>query len=125
MDERITLLPVGCVEAHGHLPPDTDTLIARAFCELLKPELNAVVAEPIDAGFCPTTASLPGTVFMPFRDVLARVLGRIQDLVNQGHRFIIAVNIHADNDSVLTAAVLPGSRGGHGVLMPGIRVSPG
>lgn len=105
MNEQIILLPVGSVEAHGLLPLDTDTLIVRAFCELIKSELGAAVVEPIDTGFCPTTALLPGTVFMCFKDVLACVLHRIEDLITKGHHYIILVNIHADNDSVLRAAV--------------------
>ena len=105
MHEQTVLLPVGSVEQHGFLPLDTDTLIARSFCELVKSKLDVIVVESINKGFCPTTALLSGTVFMCFKDVLACALDRIEDLIDQGHCYIIIVNIHAANDSVLTAAV--------------------
>lgn len=105
MHEQIILLPVGSVEQHGVLPLDTDTLIARAFCELVKSKIDATVAAPINKGFCPTTALLPDTVVVSFEDVLACVSGRIDDMIAQGYRYIIMVNIHGGNDPILTAVV--------------------
>lgn len=105
MHEQIILLPMGSVEQHGVLPLDTDTLIARAFCELVKPKLDATVAEPVSKGYCPTTALLPDTVVVSFKDVLACLSGRIDDIISQGHRYIIMLNIHGGNDPILTAVV--------------------
>lgn len=105
MDETVVLLPIGSVEEHGVLPPDTDTLIARAFCELVRTQCDALVDEPIADGFCPTTCKLAGTKTDRFADVFRRVSLRVESLIAQGRRCIILVNIHGGNDSVLTALV--------------------
>lgn len=105
MDERITLLPVGCVEEHGHLPRDTDTLIARAFCELVRKRMDATVERPVEGGFCPTTCALEGTQVLRFEDVFREVLARVRRLVDEGRRHIVMVNIHGANDEVLRGMV--------------------
>ncbi len=103
--EMIILLPVGSVEEHGVLPLDTDTLIARAFCELVKSKTDAVVEEPIINGFCPTTSSLAQTKSPGFEKVFQDVTARVEKLIEQGVRYIVMVNIHGENGSVLTALV--------------------
>lgn len=105
MAERIALLPVGCVEEHGHLPADTDTLIARAFCELVKGRAEATVEAAIDEGFCPTTCALEGTQVLRFEEVFRQVTGRVQLLIEAGRRYIVIVNIHAGNEAVLRGVV--------------------
>jgi len=105
MNDRITLLPVGCVEEHGHLPPDTDTLIALAFCELVRKRTGATVESAIERGFCPTTSALEATQVLRFEDVFRGVLTRVRRLIDAGRRYIVMVNIHASNDEVLRAVV--------------------
>jgi creatinine amidohydrolase/Fe(II)-dependent formamide hydrolase-like protein len=105
MNERITLLPVGCVEEHSHLPRETDTLIALAFCELVRTRMYATVEEPIERGFCPTTSAFEATQVLRFEDVFHEVSERVRRLVDAGRRYIVMVNIHASNDEVLKAIV--------------------
>ncbi|MDK1032842.1 MAG: creatininase family protein [Planctomycetia bacterium] len=105
MLDKITLLPVGCVEEHGHLPLETDTIIARAFCELAKAETDAVVAEAISSGFCRTTSALPRTRACGFQEVFGRFSARVEELIQQGRRYIVLVSIHGGNDAVLRAVV--------------------
>lgn len=99
------LLPVGCVEEHGYLPPETDTLIAQAFCELVRPKAEVIVEEPITMGFCPTTCDLPGTKVFGFQEVFDNVADKIKTLISKGCRHIIIINIHGANESVLTGVV--------------------
>jgi len=105
MQRSIALLPVGCTEAHGHLPPDTDTLIARAFCKLAGERVPAAVERPVEDGFCPSTCALAGTKVVRFAEVFREVAGRVHRLIEAGRRHIVLVNIHAGNEPVLRGVV--------------------
>jgi len=105
MADTITLLPMGCVEEHGVLPVETDTIIAQAFCQLAAARIDAVVEPPIGEGFCPTTCVLKGTKAIGFGEVLSGVEKRIQQLITAGRKLIIIVNIHGGNDAILEAVV--------------------
>ena len=103
--EKITFLPVGSIEEHGVLPPDTDTIISQAFCVLAGEKLDATTEEPINKGFCPTTSSLVGTKAFRFEETFQRVAGRLKDLIDEARRYIVIINIHSGNEAVLTAVV--------------------
>ena len=101
----LVLLPMGCIEEHGYLPPETDTLIAQAFCRLCADRLQAIVAEPIECGYCATTCRLDGTKVFDFQTVLGKVQNRLSSLLSQHRHGIILINIHKDNDAALIAAL--------------------
>lgn len=103
--DNITLLPIGCVEEHGYLPVDTDTIIAQAFCCLVSKQIGATVTEPITEGYCPTTFLLDGTEEHGFLDVFNIISKRVTALMEKGHRHIILVNIHKGNDSVIKSVI--------------------
>ena len=105
MDDKTVLLPIGSTECHGRLPVQTDTLIAQAFCEEVRRRFAVQVDEPIAEGFTPTTAGLAGTQSPGFEEVFHRVRDRVVTLFHQGRRYVVLVNIHNGNDSVLTAVV--------------------
>ena len=81
MGNRITLAPVGSFENHGHLPSNTDTLIAQAFCVLSAERLAATIAPAIEHGYCPTTFMLPDTDSLRFEEVFDRVTAVLRQLV--------------------------------------------
>lgn len=100
-----TLLPVGSIEQHGFLPLETDTLIARAFCELSADRFDVIVEEAVEEGFCPTTCALAGTEVLRFEEILNRVSGRVMRMIDEGRHYVILINVHGGNDSILTAVV--------------------
>ena len=63
--ERLLLIPLGSTEQHGpHLPLDTDTRIAVAWCEALCAALGAeaMVAPPLPYGSAGEHQMFPGTL---------------------------------------------------------------
>ena len=99
------LIPVGCIESHGLLPDDTDTLITKAFCMLASKKYGSETAEALTHGFCPSTHWLPGTKGGFFEDVFRDFRGGAAKFINSGRRYIVFVNIHSGNDAVLKAVV--------------------
>lgn len=99
------LIPVGCIESHGLLPDDTDTLIAKAFCRLVSQKLALEVAKPLSHGFCPNTHRLPGTEARSFAEVFHSLKETAASFIDRGRQYIIFINIHNGNDAVLKSAI--------------------
>ena len=104
MTETI-LIPVGCIESHGLLPDNTDTLIAQAFCQMSAEMLDIDMASIISHGFCPTTSRLPETEVIGFKEVFDEFKEAAVKFVDKGMRYIVFINIHGGNDVVLKAVV--------------------
>jgi len=101
----IVLIPVGCVEEHGVLPPDTDTVIAYAFCKLVADRIKADTVQPYTQGFCATTSKLGKTVTYSFLEVFSE-LRKLLERYGGDYRYLITVNVHNGNDPLLKALVL-------------------
>jgi creatinine amidohydrolase/Fe(II)-dependent formamide hydrolase-like protein len=106
MDKKKTILiPVGCMEGHGVLPPDTDTLIARGFCHLVQKMAGVRVTSQINDGFCPTTCRLRETKTNSFLHVFTQLRQTVAKYHSEGFYYLVFVNIHNGNDTVLRGLV--------------------
>ena len=99
------LIPAGCIESHGLLPDDTDTMIAQAFCVLASKKYGIETAEALPHGFCPSTHRLPGTERSFFEEAFRNFRNTALKFIENGKRYIVFVNIHGGNDAVLKAVV--------------------
>ncbi|HEX8342425.1 MAG TPA: creatininase family protein [Tepidisphaeraceae bacterium] len=104
---RMALLPVGATEQHGpHLPVDTDTLFASAFCDYASARTGVPVLPPLAYG-CSLghTGRWPGTLsLMP--ETLAAVVREISGfLIRTGFERLLLVNSHWGNSSALRCAI--------------------
>lgn len=96
--EGVCLLPLSCIERHGHhLPLGTDMYIGRELCRRaaeLEPAIifpNFIFTQILEARHCPGTIALEA-------DLIVRLLDNVcREIARNGLRKIVLVNAHGGN----------------------------
>lgn len=102
-ENNIILIPIGCIENHGHLPLGTDTLIAKKFANDILNNIDNIIKTPEINYGC---NSLPdsgggfhicGTICMDnitFTEHLEKI---VEEYLSKGHRNFVFLNCHYEN----------------------------
>ena len=91
------LVPIGCVECHGHhLPVGCDTVIVEEVVRRLDERVDCVVAPTVDYGPTQYAVSGPdlGTMDMPFEDLIPYARSVLAGLLALGFRRIFVLVFH-------------------------------
>lgn len=103
IQNKVVLIPVGCIENHGHLPIGTDSLIANALGrDVNRMNKNTILTPTIDYGCHSLPDSgggfhLHGSICMDnilFVEHLEKV---VEGYYKDGHRNFIFLNCHFEN----------------------------
>jgi creatinine amidohydrolase len=100
------LVPLGATEQHGpHLPIDTDTRIATAWCQAAASGRDGVLVAPaLPYGSSGEHAAFPGTLSIG-TEVLTSVLVELVRSAVPPHGRVVLVNGHGGNHLAVTAAI--------------------
>ncbi len=108
------LLPIGCVECHGHhLPVGCDTIIVEEVVRRLEKRIDCVVAPTIDYGPTQYAVSGPdlGTIDTPFEDLMPYARAVLAGLLALGFKRIFVLVFHqGENGELATTFRLVGMR---------------
>ena len=98
----VCLLPIGCVELHGHhLPLGNDTMIAAEFSRRAAEKEEAVVFPEMYFGEKAGAGEFPGTIIFP-SDLIQKILEHCcLEIARNGFHKILLVNFHGGNVSML------------------------
>jgi len=103
----LCLLPLGATEQHGpHLPLNTDSLFAAAFCAYASAKTGVPVLPTVEYG-CSLghTDRWPGTLSL-FPETLSATVGEIAGfLIRTGFKRLLIVNSHWGNTASLRCAI--------------------
>ena len=103
LDNRLpVVIPVGCVEAHGHLPVGCDNIAATALAERACRRTGAILAPGVFYGVIAPgekDGDIPVTL-ATFTDYILQV---VQGIYSSGFKKIIFVNAHGGNIDALEA----------------------
>lgn len=92
------ILPIGTVESHGACAIGTDNIIPLNLAEMISPQVNALIAPPINHGFTGTSISqFPGSITVREEVFEEYVYDVLKDLVRTGFRNILVINGHGGN----------------------------
>src|SRR3954468_17936592 len=103
----LCLLPLGATEQHGpHLPLNTDSLFAEAFCAYASAKTGVPVLPAIEYG-CSLghTDRWPGTISLFPETLIATVCEVTNFLIRTGFRRLLIVNSHWGNTASLRCAI--------------------
>jgi creatinine amidohydrolase len=103
----LCLLPCGATEQHGpHLPLDTDSIFAAAFCAYVSSKIGVPVLPTVEYG-CSLghTDRWPGTLSLMPETLAATVREVAGFLVRTGFRRMLVVNSHWGNTAALRCAI--------------------
>jgi len=103
----LCLLPLGATEQHGpHLPLNTDSLFAAAFCGYASAKTGVPVLPAIEYG-CSLghTDRWPGTISLFPETLIATVCEVTNFLIRTGFRRLLIVNSHWGNTASLRCAI--------------------
>ena len=101
--DNIVLIPIGCIENHGHLPLGTDTLIARRFSEDITNNVDNIIKSPILSYGCHSLPDsgggfhITGTICMDNIQFTLHLEKIVQEFYNNGHVNFIFLNCHFEN----------------------------
>jgi len=108
------LLPIGCVECHGHhLPVGCDTIIVEEVVRRLEKRIDCVVAPTVDYGPTQYAVSGPdlGTMDTPSEDLMPYARAVLASLLALGFRRIFVLVFHqGENGELATTFRLVGMR---------------
>ena len=101
----IAVVAVGSFEQHGaHLPLLTDDILAEYFGRIVAEELNAALLPTVNFGTCMEHSAFRGSVTLRPETLMAIVRDLADSLERQGFRFLVFVNYHGGNFSLLPPA---------------------
>jgi creatinine amidohydrolase len=115
---HVAIMVTGALEAHGnHLPLGTDSINPAYLADRVARRTKALVLPPIPFGdswsfdvFKGTVSLRPETLLMVYRDVMTAVL-------RQGITFLVALNGHGPNASILQQAAQAATEGSSGAVI--------
>lgn len=105
-DRTIVLLPIGSIEQHGwHMPVGTDYLIAEGISsELAKRDtkgFEALLFPSLQFGLNTEHTGFVGTVTLPARLLLELLEAQLNEMLDDGFRYIAFLNTHGGNTGLL------------------------
>ncbi|MDY6786493.1 MAG: creatininase family protein [candidate division WOR-3 bacterium] len=95
------ILPVGTIEAHGAGPLGTDSEIPRSMANDIAPFVNALILPTVYYGVTSTLLPYPGSIDITEEVLYNTVFNIALSLVKDNYRFLIILNGHGGNNSVL------------------------
>jgi creatinine amidohydrolase len=99
----LAIIPLGSVEAYGHLPQGTDGIAAEAMAATVARRMKGLRTPLLPVGYTPTLAVFPGTLSVDRAALEQGLRGVVQSLVKAGIKRIFILNGHAgNNDAVNT-----------------------
>lgn len=107
-EQRVPLLPVGSVEAHGpHCPLQTDCVGPIEICRLAaeRVEHTAVVMPPVYYAYEEVNTNFPGTISITEPSLIGYVADILFSLALHGFSKIIVINGHGGNVPFLNLAM--------------------
>lgn len=104
-EQRLAILPIGAVEAHGpHLPTGTDNLLAAAIAERVAERVGGVLLPLLPYGQVWSLQDFPGSLSIS-NETLIRLLVELgRSLQRQGAAVLAVINGHIGNGPALQAA---------------------
>ncbi len=117
-ETKVAVMVTCSIEAHGnHLPLGTDMILPSFLAEKVAQRTKAMVLPPIPFGeswsfdvFKGTVSLRPETLLMVYRDVMKAVF-------RQGFKFIVALNGHGGNSTLLRQAAEEATEGHDGAVI--------
>ncbi len=97
----LAIVPLGSVEAYGHLPQGTDGLAAEAMATAIARRMKALRTPLIPVGYTPTLAAFPGTLSIDRSALETALRGVCLSLAKAGIKRIFVVNGHAGNNEAV------------------------
>jgi creatinine amidohydrolase len=118
---QTVLVPIGSTEQHGpHGPLLTDVLVAQEVARRVAPEIDAVVAPPVNYGLSYPHVGFTGVVHLRVPTFMAIVEDLCVSLAAIGFRRIVFLNGHYDNTYAVAYACATAAER----MVPGVRAFP-
>lgn len=103
--QRLAILPIGALEAHGpHLPTGTDNLLAVAIAEQVAERVGGVLLPLLPYGQVWSLQDFPGSLSVSNETLTRLVVELGTGLRRQGAAFLAIINGHVGNGPALQAA---------------------
>ena len=101
-EEKVCLLPIGCLERHGeHMPYGTDTILAHNVSVRAAQLEPCVVFPEYYFGLSHGSACYTGTISVPNQLLFGMLENLVDEIARNGFKKIIIVNGHGGNDIFL------------------------
>ncbi len=101
----LAIIPLGSVEAYGHLPQGTDGIAAEAMAATMARRLKALRTPLLPVGYTPTLAAFPGTLSIDRAALEQALCGVVMSLVQAGIKRVFILNGHAGNNDAVNAVL--------------------
>ena len=103
---KVVLLPVGAIEAHGmHLPLGTDSIISYWLCRKISQKYPCIVGPLINFGLSESLLSFPGTISIRKKTLKYLLEDTLSSILNHGFKKIFILNGHGGNDIMIEEVV--------------------
>lgn len=108
---HIVLIPIGCIENHGHLPLGTDTLIATRLGEdIMSRNNNTILTPTINYGCHSLPDSgggfhMPGTLCMDNIKFVKHLVEVVDRYYEDGSKYFMFLNCHFENTPCILDAI--------------------
>lgn len=104
-ETEVALMVVGALEAHGdHLPLGSDTILPSYLADIVANRTKTLVLPPIPFGESWTFEEFEGTICVSPSALLSYYSDIMESVFKHGFRYIVALNGHGGNSSLLQLA---------------------
>jgi creatinine amidohydrolase len=104
-ETEVALMVVGALEAHGdHLPLGSDTILPSYLADIVAKRTKALVLPPIPFGESWVFEEFEGTLCVSPSALLSYYSDVMESIFRHGFRYIVALNGHGGNSSLLQLA---------------------
>ena len=103
----IILIPIGCIENHGHLPLGTDSLIAKKISEEITKHNSNVILTPVINYGCHSLPDsgggfhMPGTICMENILFIQHLEKVVEEYMSEGFSNFVFLNCHFENSPAI------------------------